>query len=594
MTVGDDAPSDVGGSTRWERVDAHYRSVMTASGPIEPREPSVNDDGSLLACTVSIRPDLATSPRSAVLVIADGATHLVEHADGVRLPRCSPSDDTIAVLVGARPALVGARGRFELELLADPGGLVEQLAWSPDGARLLAVVAEPGADAAGAQGSGRLATDRPEWAPHVMADDPVGGWRRVAVLRPGESSWQTVSTPGTTTWEAAWCGVDRVVAVQSTRPDEAAWFDATVVVAEVDTEADPIEVLRPPAGRCVGLPSADRQGERIAVVTATCSDRTVVAGDVTIIELGDVNGDVRPATRELDLRGVDATWLGWRNDGVLVVAGQRRLETVVAEVDVIVGTTTERWSSEATTCGERYPAIAVGGAASTAMVVEGYGVPPELALLAGSSPTAVTRLADDRGWTPQPDDGHLDIVRWAAADGLQIDGLLARPDAPGPHPVVTYVHGGPVWAWRSRWSMGYPYTLALVRAGFAVFHPNPRGSAGHGEEFRSMVIGDLGGAESDDILSGLDHLVAAGLADPDRLGVFGGSHGGFMAEHLVTIDQRFAAAFAYCPVSHWPTMRLTTNDIAAQDRLIGAGAPSPLDAVEHVTTPTFVSTGGAT
>ncbi len=107
------------------------------------------------------------------------------------------------------------------------------------------------------------------------------------------------------------------------------------------------------------------------------------------------------------------------------------------------------------------------------------------------------------------------------------------------------------------------------------------------------MLGDLGGAECDDVLSGLDHLVAEGLADPDRLGVFGGSHGGFMAAWLVTRTDRFAAAVPYCPVTDWGFQRLTSNDQAAQDHLL-AGRPGndPLAAVDRVTTPTLVLTGG--
>jgi dipeptidyl aminopeptidase/acylaminoacyl peptidase len=584
MTSDAESRPDLVDPAMWARVEAHYRAVMGGPGPSEPREPAISGSGTSVACTVTIRADLETPPSSAVLVVESGATRLVDHGDGVRLPRFAPHADTLAVVVGDRVALV-VPDRSP-EFLPDPGGVVEHLAWSPDGGRLLAVVAEHGADAAGAQGSGRLATDRPAWAPHVMADAPLGGWRRAAVLRLGEERWRTVSPPATTTWEAAWCGADRVVAVQSARPDEAAWFAAAVVVLDVGGDRDPMEVARPTGGRCIGLPTGDRRGDRIAVVTATCSDRTVVAGDVMIVDL-DAGAD--PSGRVLDLHGVDATWIGWCDGDVLAFAGQRGVETVVGAIDVTTGAVVEYWCSETSTCGQRYPEIAFGDGVA-ALVLEGFGSPPELAVLRGPTMEVVTRLAHD-SMSAVASLGELDIVRWMSPDGLEIEGLLVTPEGAGPHPMVTYVHGGPVWAWRSRWSMGYPYTLALLAAGFAVFHPNPRGSAGRGEVFRSAVIGDLGGAESMDILSGIDHLVASGVADPERLGVFGGSHGGFVAEHLVTVDRRFAAAVAYCPVSHWPTMRLTTNDVAAQDRLIGSGAPSPLDRVNEVTTPTFVSTG---
>ena len=233
-----------------------------------------------------------------------------------------------------------------------------------------------------------------------------------------------------------------------------------------------------------------------------------------------------------------------------------------------------------------------------ALVVEGYRHPAELALLgdADDEPRPVTAFRHAGHDAVLADAGHVETHEWSAPDGTTIDGLVVRPDAAvhgdGPHPCITYVHGGPVWAWRARWSMGYAYTLLFARMGFAVFHPNPRGSAGRGEAFRAAVLGDLGGAESDDLLSGLDALEAAGVADRSRQAVFGGSHGGFMAAWLVTVTDRFVASVPYCPVTAWSFMRFTTNDMAAQDHLL-AGRPGrdPLAEVHRVRTPTLVVTG---
>jgi dipeptidyl aminopeptidase/acylaminoacyl peptidase len=224
--------------------------------------------------------------------------------------------------------------------------------------------------------------------------------------------------------------------------------------------------------------------------------------------------------------------------------------------------------------------------------VEGYRQPPELAVLGSDGPQVVSSLAHAGHAAALVDAGDARAVSWHASDGAVVDGLLVLPAGDGPHPLVTYVHGGPVWAWRSRWSMGYAYTLLLARHGYAVLHPNPRGSSGRGEAFRAAVLGDLGGAECDDLLSGLDALVEQGIADPARLGLFGGSHGGFVASWLVTQTDRFAAAVPYCPVTDWCFQRLTSNDQAAQDHLL-AGRPGrdPLAHAAAVTTPTLVLTG---
>ena len=140
--------------------------------------------------------------------------------------------------------------------------------------------------------------------------------------------------------------------------------------------------------------------------------------------------------------------------------------------------------------------------------------------------------------------GTAEPVRWQAPDGQEIEGLLCVPDGPGPHPLIVHVHGGPVWAYRDRWSMGYVYTPLLVSRGYAVLHPNPRGSGGRGQDFARAVLGDMGGADTYDYLSGIDAMVERGIADPARIGVTGGSYGGFMSAWLITQDQRFAAGRA--------------------------------------------------
>jgi dienelactone hydrolase len=152
--------------------------------------------------------------------------------------------------------------------------------------------------------------------------------------------------------------------------------------------------------------------------------------------------------------------------------------------------------------------------------------------------------------------GRQQRLAWRAADGLALDGLLVLPPgaAPedGPFPLVTVVHGGPydryadslqlTWAMSGQW---------LAAAGLAVFLPNPRGSSGHGHEFAARVAGAVGQEEWTDVLAGIDHLVAAGLADPGRLGIGGWSHGGFMAAWAIGQTSRFRAAVMGAGIADW-------------------------------------------
>jgi dipeptidyl aminopeptidase/acylaminoacyl peptidase len=124
------------------------------------------------------------------------------------------------------------------------------------------------------------------------------------------------------------------------------------------------------------------------------------------------------------------------------------------------------------------------------------------------------------------------------------------------------IHGGPAHLSTSRWSgavNGMMVSAYLAYSGFAVLMPNPRGSSGRGREFLELEVGDYGGAEVDDVLTGLDRLVDQGIAHPDRLGVMGTSHGGYMTCWVTTRTNRFKAAVASSPVTDWYSQHYGSN-----------------------------------
>ena len=119
-------------------------------------------------------------------------------------------------------------------------------------------------------------------------------------------------------------------------------------------------------------------------------------------------------------------------------------------------------------------------------------------------------------------------------------------------PFILNIHGGPTGVFQQTFLGGRgPYPLATFSAkGYAILRPNPRGSSGYGTEFRRANIKDWGGADYQDLMAGVDKVIAMGVADPDRLGVMGWSYGGFMTSWIVTQTQRFKAASAGAPVTN--------------------------------------------
>ena len=140
---------------------------------------------------------------------------------------------------------------------------------------------------------------------------------------------------------------------------------------------------------------------------------------------------------------------------------------------------------------------------------------------------------------------------FTARDGLQIEGWLLRPPGFDPgrrYPLVMQIHGGPHGQYG--WTFFHEFQV-LAGMGFLVFYVNPRGSDGYGEAFKRAVVRDWGGADYEDLMTALDQLIErTGFVDTSRLGVTGGSYGGFMTNWIVGHTDRFAAAVAMRSLSN--------------------------------------------
>jgi dipeptidyl aminopeptidase/acylaminoacyl peptidase len=136
-------------------------------------------------------------------------------------------------------------------------------------------------------------------------------------------------------------------------------------------------------------------------------------------------------------------------------------------------------------------------------------------------------------------------------EGFDVQGWLLLPLHPdGKVPMITVVHGGPAAASRPSFA-GPGLRDDLLERGWAVFYPNPRGSYGQGERFTTANVRDFGYGDLRDILTGIDAAEAAAPIDEGRLGLTGGSYGGFMTMFAVTQTHRFKAAVAAAGLSNW-------------------------------------------
>jgi dipeptidyl aminopeptidase/acylaminoacyl peptidase len=244
-------------------------------------------------------------------------------------------------------------------------------------------------------------------------------------------------------------------------------------------------------------------------------------------------------------------------------------------------------------------AVAEGGE-DVAFVQEGPGQAPEVCRWQFDN-RSFERLTDENADVTTRADAEHRIVHWTARDGLALEGILVTPpeaqDA-RPQPTVVLLHGGPasVAFDTVRWS-----TIdAMAARGYVIFAPNYRGSQGYGAAFNVADYRDLGGADFRDVMTGVDSLVARGIADPARLGVTGASYGGFLTNMAVASTDRFAAAVSELGIASWVTDSANSDERAFEHDYFGVWfwedpelyeRLSPLARVDRIVTPTLILHG---
>ncbi|MCW2701775.1 MAG: Dipeptidyl aminopeptidase/acylaminoacyl peptidase [Blastococcus sp.] len=232
--------------------------------------------------------------------------------------------------------------------------------------------------------------------------------------------------------------------------------------------------------------------------------------------------------------------------------------------------------------------MAVGGGVVVATVAHDRSAGELIALTPGRR-RLLTEFGRELGATNRV---HRMRERTATApDGYPVHGWVTVPPGPGPHPVLLTVHGGPFAQYG--WTL-FDETQVYVSAGYAVVQCNPRGSSGYGEAHGRVIQGAWGDLDAADVLAFLDAALLEPELDGERVGIMGGSYGGYLTTLLIGRTPRFAAAISERaftdPVSFvgssdigwiFPDRYLGTEPVrvAAQSALAGAGA---------ITTPTLV------
>jgi dipeptidyl aminopeptidase/acylaminoacyl peptidase len=577
--------------------------VVTAATVEDAR---IAPDGALVAYVVGeAAQEHVGTRRSAVwLADADGSEQPRQLTAGCRAdwsPRWAPDGRRIAFLSDRQDAGVGQVYLLDLEAggeahrLTDHPAGVSELAWSPDG-RMLAYVARQAETAQErerreAGDDARVLSQAVRRASLWVLDVPDGS-------APGVLAAARQLTPATQHVGAymvnSFCWLpdgSGLVAVVSAGPRGDDMARPDLVVVDLAGASRSLGVFE---GLTFG-PVCSPDGSTLAFVAA----EGAIPARFVLQTLPLAGGAPRVV-----LPGYAASFhqVAWLPDGSRLLAqveqGQR--DRLLA-IDVASGAVTDAFP-EAGRAGTLTWSAAGGGAISTdgtrVAITRGDATAYDdvcVAELGG----AARQLSDHNPWVGECALGALREVAWESFDGLRNEGLLILPVGYEPgqrYPLMTQLHGGPAGAWKQQlYASWHDWGQLLAQRGIATFLPNPRGSTGRDTAFLCGITGCYGEPDWQDIMTGVEHLIVEGIADPERLVVGGWSGGGYLTNRTVVQTHRFKAAISGAGPSNWISFLGTTDIRTVFSRYMHpieedpelAWRLSPVRLVRQVTTPTL-------
>lgn len=264
-------------------------------------------------------------------------------------------------------------------------------------------------------------------------------------------------------------------------------------------------------------------------------------------------------------------WVGWKDKNTLAYRAGEGVNTTLCSIPLNGKERTVMLNSAQGGIIVDNPSY-TDGMKQMAFVGQSSAIPGEVFFWSGK---ALERLTNVNPWLNDRTLGKQEPIRYKARDGLEIEGLLISPvgyEQGKTYPLVVIVHGGPESHYSNGWLTRYAEPgQVLANKGYAVFYPNYRASTGYGVEFAAMGFGDAAGKEFDDVADGIDYLIAQGIADKQRVGLGGGSYGGFASAWFATYyTQKVRAVCMFVGISNLVS-KVGTTDIPWEEYYVHAG-----------------------
>jgi len=580
------------------------------------RDPQIAPDGRSIVyerVSMDIMKDRAVP--SLWQVDADGTLHrplLAGRAAGQ--PRWSPDGTRIAYV-----ATEEGRPQIQIRWMDTGQTLVvtrlvetpDDIAWSPDGKWIAFTMRVP-ADTKPLAAMPKK-PDGAEWAPPArLVEGMIYRLNGQGYVEPGHDQLFVVPAEGGTPRRLtdgdydslgtpAWTPDGSALIFTSNRrpdwekaPDNTELYEVTLADGTIRPLTDRLGPDEDPAvspdGRFVAYVGHDDRDQRYASRQLYLLDRRT--------------GQTRSLTADLDREVANPTWSG--DSRHLFATYEDRGLTKLARFSL--EGEREIWAEDVGGDGIGSPltngSFSVSGKGRVAYTLASPHRPADVAVMAkAGTAQKLTHLNEDL--LGRVTLGKVEEIRYASsADGREIQGWIVYPpdfDPARKYPLLLEIHGGPWAAYGPRFTVGMQLWAA---AGYVVLFTNPRGSTGYGDEFTNQIFRAYPGQDYDDLISGVDAVIAKGFIDPAQLFVTGGSGGGTLTAWIVGRTDRFKAAVVANPVINWTSFALTT-DVYNRSflRLWFAGHPweqpeeywklSPLSLVGQVKTPTLLITGEA-